>query len=80
MRDQTVEGLNRLPDDLRAIAASMAHAMLRTDLAEHNLPPEQAGQIATEHRAADTDDWNRAMSGAVAALLALRDLGYTLSR
>ncbi len=80
MLDQTEEGLNRLPADLREIAEKMAHAIMASELREDFLPADQSGQIARDHQAENTPDWVRAKGAAVASLLALRDLGYALHR
>ena len=80
MLEQTVEGLSQLPPDLKEIAEEMALAMMSSELKEDRIPPDQSGQIASEHKAANTDEWLRAQNAAVSALLALRRLGYRLTR
>jgi hypothetical protein len=80
MLNQTAEGLDRLPPDLKEIAEAMALAIVTAELKEDFLPPDEAGRIALEHRDGRTDDWNRATSAAISSLLALRHLGYALVR
>lgn len=80
MLEQTADRLNRLTPELRTIAEEMALATIASDLREHFLPPDQAGAIAAEHRAAKNETWGRAVIAAVSALLTLHDLGFVIQR
>ncbi len=80
MLEQSIERLNKLSPDMRAIAEHMAETTLTSEFVENLMPADQAETIARDHREQNTEEWLRAVSAAVSSLLALRHLGYALTR
>ena len=80
MLEQSIERLAKLSPDLRAIAEHMAETTLASDLVENLIPVDKAAEIARDHREQATEEWLRAVHAAVSSLLALRQLGYALTK
>ena len=80
MLEQSIDRLNKLSPDMRAIAERVAETTLTSELTEDLIPIDQAAAIVRDHREQNTEEWMRAVSAAVSSLLALRHLGYALTK
>ena len=76
----SAERLARLSPDLRTIAENMASASMTSALLENLIPEHEATGVARAHREGETEEWDRAVNAAVSSLLALRQMGYALTR
>lgn len=67
------------PED-RLAAEIIAFASMTSSLEEDLLPAEQAAATAQEHRAGGTEEWVRAVHGALVGLLALKNAGFRFAK
>lgn len=67
MLEETTRRIADLPLQTKATIERMAFATQVAQLREDLIPQERAVQIVEEHKQAETEEWKRAIAGALAA-------------
>ena len=79
MLDSSLELMNDSSKEDRGIGEILAFASLKAQLEENLIPAEEALATAHQHRAEQTEEWIRAVYGALVGLRDLKGSGYAVT-